>query len=64
MEMEVVTLINYNNLYWWSDWDYSDLGFDGEGVIGLYQLKDYPEVKMYIDNDKNKILDVWLDNDK
>lgn len=57
-------MIDYSRLYWWSDWDYSDLGLEGEGVVGLYQSKDNPEVQMYIDVEKDKIIDMWLDNDK
>lgn len=57
-------MIDYNRLHWWSDWDYSDLGFEGEGVVGLYQSKYHPEVQMYIDVEKDKIIDVWLENDE
>lgn len=56
--------MDYSKLHWWSDWDYSDLGLEGEGVIGLYQSKYHPEVQMYIDVEKDKIIDMWLEYDE
>lgn len=58
--------LDYNKLHWYSDWMYSELfgGVDesDDVVVGLYAIKDFPNIHMYIDMENQKIIDAWIDN--
>lgn len=55
--------MNYDDLIWSSDWDGYKVGYDNINTVGLYRLKDIPEIAMYIDIDNFKILEVWVDDE-
>lgn len=68
MKKEEVKM-RYNNYNWSADFMLSEiLGLDYEEVendtvVGLYSLKDFPEVNMYIDMENNKVIEVFLIGD-
>ena len=57
--------MNYDDLIWDSDWNGYKVGYDNINTVGLYRLKDIPEIWLYldVDNDNFKILKVWIDDD-
>lgn len=62
--------MNYNELNWSSDWMYSEImGLDygeveDDFAVGLYSLKSFPDVYMYINTETGKVLEVWLEDDE
>ena len=55
--------MDYSKLHWCSDCYGEDIGKDEIDIVGLYILNDFPNIRMYIDIDKNEIIKVWLEND-
>lgn len=60
--------MDYNKLHWHSDWTYSEVyGKEseyGDIALGLYSIKDFPDIHMYIDTENEEVIDVWLMRDK
>lgn len=61
--------IDYSKLHWVGDFMYSEIigepyEIENDYVVGIYSIKDFPEISVYIDTEKGKILDVWLDDDE
>ena len=56
--------MNYDDLIWSSDWAGYKVGYDNINTVGLYRLKDIPEIWLYLDVDNFKILEVWLESDE
>lgn len=54
--------MDYSKLHWHSDWKYSEVYGEVEDdiALGLYSIKDFPEIRMYIDTENQKIIDAWL----
>lgn len=51
--------LEYNkDLFWESDWNGYEVGFDNVEVVGLYRLKN-SNVHFYIDMMTDKILEAW-----
>lgn len=55
--------MDYSKLHWCSDCYGEDIGNNEIEVVGLYILKDFPNIRMYIDIDREEIIKVWLEND-
>ena len=58
--------IDYSQLHWNCDYMYSEIYDDtvseeDDVVVGLYALKDIPQINMYIDMNRNKVLEVWTE---
>lgn len=56
--------MNYRALHWWSDWNGYEVGYPEIDVVGLYCLRDFPEIQIYIDAAEGRILEVWLEDDE
>lgn len=54
--------IGNTKLYWWSDWKGEEVGYDTP-FVGLYSLKDFPEIYIYIDTATGKILEAWAETE-
>lgn len=50
-------LIDYNDFKWESDYDGEELGYEEVHVVGLYTLKAYPEILVYIDTENHVLID-------
>jgi hypothetical protein len=50
---------SYDELIWSSDWNGDEVGYPEVEVVGLYSLKAYPYIYMYIDTENNRILEAW-----
>lgn len=55
--------IDYRVLHWWSDWCGDEVGYDDVLVVGLYAIKDFSQVAIYVNTDEQNILEVWLVED-
>lgn len=53
--------MDYSKLVWQSDWNGEEVGYDAVSVVGLYTLKGFPEMNVYIDVEKGIILEAFLD---
>jgi len=56
--------IDYSKLLWQSDWMYSEviddtISDEEDFVVGCYSSSEIPEISMYIDMERNKVLEVW-----
>lgn len=58
----VGTIREYQLDYWSSDWNGDELGMDEILVIGLYTVKETPEISYYIDTETGIILDAWVED--
>lgn len=58
----VGTIREYQLDYWSSDWNGDELGMDEILVIGLYTVKENPEISYYIDTETGIILDAWVED--
>lgn len=60
--------MDYSKLHWWSDFLYSEthdrrVSEEDDRTVGLYTMKDFPEIRLYIDIENDKVLEVWLENE-
>ena len=53
-------ITSFEDIYWSSDWNGDEVGYDDIDVVGLYSLKDW-SVYFYIDVSTMEILEAWLD---
>ena len=56
--------VDYSLLHWWSDWCGDETGHDDVPVIGLYALKDFPNIEVYIDVENERVVEAWIVDDE
>ena len=58
-----VTILDYSKLHWQNDFMSDEIYGEGieEFVVGVYTLKDFPEITVYINTEIGEIIDVFLD---
>lgn len=62
MNKNILELEFHNDLLWLSDWNGYEVGHFDVAVVGLYQIAD-TNLYVYIDYEKNKILDGFVEVD-
>jgi hypothetical protein len=60
MRKSVLELEFNKDLYWYSDWNGYECGYDDVAVVGYYALAG-TDISMFIDMDKMKILEVFCE---
>jgi len=58
-------LLDYSNLHWIGDFMSDEIYGEGvdDFVVGIYNLKDFPEITLYINTEEGKIIEVFLDEE-
>lgn len=56
--------MDYRKLHWHSDWNGYEVGYDDVSVVGLYSIRDFPELSAYVDTENEVFLEVWLNEEE
>lgn len=54
---------NYNNDNWLSDWNGDEVGFDEAQIVGMYSVKEKPDIQYYVDTETGIVLKWWVEED-
>ena len=54
---------NYNNDHWLSDWNGDEVGFDEAQIVGMYSVKEKPDIQYYVDTETGIVLKWWVEED-
>jgi hypothetical protein len=58
--------MDYSKLHWQSDFMSDEIYGEGvdEFVVGIYTLRDFPQITLYINTEIGKVIEVFLDEDE
>ena len=51
--------VYYEQLYKWGEWSGEETGYNDVLTVGLYSLKYFPEINLYIDIENETVLECW-----
>lgn len=54
---------NYNNDHCLSDWNGDEVGFDEIQIVGMYSVKEKPDIQYYVDTETGIVLKWWVEED-
>lgn len=52
---------DYNNDHWLSDWNGDEVGFDEIQIVGMYSVKEKPDIQYYVDTETGIVLKWWVE---
>lgn len=54
---------DYNIDHWLSDWNGDEVGFDEIQIVGMYSVKEKPDIQYYVDTETGIVLKWWVEED-
>jgi len=54
---------DYNNDHWLSDWNGDEVGFDEIQIVGMYSVKEKPDIQYYVDTETGIVLKWCVEED-
>ncbi|MEX5935956.1 hypothetical protein [Mammaliicoccus sciuri] len=61
--IKVGDIREYYHDHWSSDWNGDEVGYDDISVVGLYVVKDSPDIHYYVNTETGEVLEVWYSED-